>query len=221
MTAKLATVDGHILAGVEAPGAMDDRSIVPGCVSDKPQGRFMQFDSGYLSPYFVTDPERMEVAFGNAYILIHEKQIDSKQDLLPLLEQITKSGKPLVIIAGDVGGEALATLVVKKLCGPLQVAAVRTAGFGDQGERMLQSIAILTGGKAITEGLDTQLKNIKISDLGQAAKITIRKNNTVVEVRAAYDQRIRMPLYANLSLPPEARNNSTMAGHRELAPREQ
>ena len=133
----------------------------------------------------------MEVAFENAYILIHEKQIGSKQDLLPLLEQITKSGKPLVIVAGDVGGEALATLVVRNLYGPLQVAAVRTAGFGDQGERMLQSIAVLSGGKAITEGLDTQLKNIKISDLGQAAKITIDKNNTVVEVRAVYDQRIR------------------------------
>jgi hypothetical protein len=103
MTAKLATVDDHILAGVDAAGAMDDRSIVPRRVSDKPQGRFMQFDSGYLSPYFVTDPERMEVAFENAYVLIHEKQIGSKQDLLPLLEQITKSGKPLVIVAGDVG----------------------------------------------------------------------------------------------------------------------
>jgi chaperonin GroEL len=179
----------------------------------------MQFDSGYLSPYFVTDPERMEVAFENAYILIHEKQIGSKQDLLPLLEQITKSGRPLVIVAGDVGGEALATLVVRNLRGPLQVAAVRAPGFRDQRESMLQSIAVLTGGKAITEGLDSQLKNIKISDLGQAAKITIGKNNTVVEVRAAYDQRIRMPLYANLSLP-EARSNSTMAGHRELAPRE-
>ena len=163
----------------------------------------------------------MEVAFENAYILIHEKQIGSKQDLLPLLEQITKSGKPLVIVAGDVGGEALATLVVRYLYGPLQVAAVRTAGFGEQGERMLQIIAVLSGGKAITEGLDTQLKNIKISDLGQAAKITIGRNNTVVEVRAAYDQRIRMPLYANLSLPPEARNDSTMAAHRELAPPEQ
>src|ERR1035438_354796 len=221
MTAKLATVDDQILEGVEAAGAMGGGSIAPRSASDKLQGGFTQFDSGYLSPYFVTDPERMEVAFENAYILIHEKQIGSKQDLLPLLEQITKSGKPLVIVAGDVGGEALATLVVRNLHGPLQVAAVRTAGFGDQGERMLQSIAILTGGEAITKGLDTQLKNIKISDLGQAAKITIGKNKTVVEVRAAYDQRIRMPLYANLSLPPEVRNNSTMAGHRELAPPEQ
>lgn len=221
MTAKLATVDHHILAGVEVPGAMDHRSIVPSCVSDKPRGRFMQFDSGYLSPYFVTDHERMEVAFENAYVLIYEKQIGSKQDLLPLLEQITKSGRPLVIIAVDVCGEALATLVVRNLHGPLQVAAVRTAGSGDQGERTLRSIAVLTGGKAITEGLDTQLKNVKISDLGQAAKITIGKNNTVVEVRTAFDQQIRMPLYANLSLTPDARNNSTIAGHRELARGEQ
>ncbi len=202
MTAKLATVDGHILAGVEAPGAVNDRSIVPICVSDKPQGRFMQFDSGYLSPYFVTDPERMEVAFENAYILIHEKQIGSKQDLLPLLEQITKSGKPLVIVAGDVAGEALATLVVKKLCGPLQVAAVRAPALGDQRKSMLQGIAILTEGRAITEGLDTQLTNIKISDLGLAAKITIGKNNTVVEAKAAYDQRIR------ILAPPQARTGA-------------
>ena len=221
MTAKLATVDDRILAAAEAAEAKGGGSVVRRNPGDKPRGGFMQFDSGYLSPYFVTDPERMEVAFENAYILIHEKQIGSKRDLLPLLEQITKSGRPLVIVAGDVGGEALATLVVRNLRGPLQVAAVRAPGFRDQRESMLQSIAVLTGGKAITEGLDSQLKNIKISDLGQAAKITIGKNNTVVEVRAAYDQRIRMPLYANLSLPPEARNNSTMAGHRELAPPEQ
>jgi chaperonin GroEL len=119
------------------------------------------------------------------------------------------------------GGAKLATLVVRNLRGPLQVAAVRAPGFRDQRESMLQSIAVLTGGKAITEGLDTQLKNIKISDLGLAAKITIDKNNTMVEVRAAYDQRIRVPLYASLSLPPEAGNNSTMAGRRELVPPEQ
>jgi hypothetical protein len=220
MTAKLATQEDHILAGVEATATMGGVSVVPGSASDKPQGRFAQFDSGYLSPHFVTDPERMEVAFENAYILIHEKQIVSKQDLLPLLEQITKSGEPLVIIAGDVEGEALATLVVKKLCRPLQVAAVRAPGFGDQRKSMLQGIAILTGGKVIAEGCDIQLKNIRISDLGRAAKITIGKNNTVVEVRAAYDQRIRMPLYANVSLPPESRNNPTRAAHRELAPPE-
>jgi hypothetical protein len=221
MTAKLATVDDRILAGAEAADAKSGGSVVRRDPSDKPQGGFMQFDSGYLSPYFVTDPERMEVAFENPYILIHEKQISSKQNLLPLLAQITKSGKPLVIIAEDVCGEALATLVVKNLSGPLRVAAVRAPGSWDQRKSMLQGIAILTGGKAITEGLDIHLKNIQLSDLGQAAKITINKNNTVVEVRAVYDQRIRVPLYASLSLPPEARSNLTMAGHRELAPPEQ
>src|ERR1039458_5722010 len=151
MTAKLATVDDHILAGVEAAGAMG-ASIVASSAGDQPQDGFMQFDSGYLSPYFVTDPERMEVAFENAHILIHEKQIGSKPDLLPLLEQITKSGRPLVIIAEDVRGEALATLVVKNLSGPLRVAAIRAPGCGDQRKSMLQGIAILTGGRAITEG---------------------------------------------------------------------
>jgi chaperonin GroEL (HSP60 family) len=191
MTAKLATVEDHILAGIEAAGDMADGSIVPSSASDMPLGGFAQFDSGYLSPYFVTDPERMEVAFENAYILVHEKQIGSKQDLLPLLEQITKSGKPLVIVAENVCGEALATLVVKNLSGPLRVAAVRVPGSWDQRKSMLQGIASLTGGKAITKGLDIQLRNIQLSDLGQAAKITIDKNNTVVEVRAVYDPRIR------------------------------
>jgi chaperonin GroEL len=144
----------------------------------------MQFDCGYLSPYFITDPERMEVALENVYILIHEKKISSMKDLLPLLEQITRSGQPLLIIAEDVGSEALATLVVNKLRGPLQVAAVRAPGAGDQRKSMLQNIALLTGGKAITEGLDIPLKNIRISDLGKARKITIDKNNTVVEGRA-------------------------------------
>jgi chaperonin GroEL (HSP60 family) len=221
MTAKLATVNDHILAGVEAADVIGGGSVVPRSASDKSQGAFTQFDSGYLSPYFVTDPERMQVAFENAYILIHEKQIGSKQDLLPLLEQIIKSGKPLVIIAGDVGGEALATLVVKKLCGPLQVAAVRAPGFGDQRKSILQSIAVLTGGRAITEGPDIQLKNIHISDLGQAAKITIDKNSTVVEVKAAYDRRIRVPLYANLCVPPGDWNNAALTAHRELAQPEQ
>jgi chaperonin GroEL len=195
MTAQLATVDDRILARVEEAGAIRDGSIIPRSATDKPQVGGMQFDCGYLSPYFVTDPERMEVAFENVYVLIHEKKISSKEDLLPLLEQITKSGKPLLIIAEDVGGEALATLVVNKLRGPLQVAAVRAPGFGDQRKSMLQDIALLTGGKAITEGLDIQLKNVQISDLGQARKITIDKNNTVVEGRVKYDQ---------LSFEPEA-----------------
>lgn len=188
MTAQLAAVDDRILARVEEAVAIRDGSIIPRRASDKPQVGGMQFDCGYLSPYFVTDPERMEVAFENVYILIHEKKISSKKDLLPLLEQIAKSGKPLLIIAEDVGGEALATLVVNKLLGPLQVAAVRAPGFGDQRKSMLRDIALLTGGKAITEDLDIQLKNIQMSDLGQARKITIDKNHTVVEGRVMYDQ---------------------------------
>ena len=140
----------------------------------------MQFDRGYLSPYFVTDPERMEVALENAYILINEKKISSMKDLLPLLEQIAKSGKPLLIIAEDVEGEALATLVVNKLRGTLQLAAVKAPGFGDRRKAMLQDIAILTGGKAITEDLGIKLENVQISDLGQAKKITIDKDNTTV-----------------------------------------
>jgi chaperonin GroEL len=140
----------------------------------------MQFDRGYLSPYFVTDPERMEVAIENAYILINEKKISSMKDLLPLLEQIAKSGKPLLIIAEDVEGEALATLVVNKLRGTLQVAAVKAPGFGDRRKAMLQDIAILTGGKAITEDLGIKLENVQISDLGQVKKITIDKDNTTL-----------------------------------------
>ena len=140
----------------------------------------MQFDRGYLSPYFVTDPERMEVSLENAYILINEKKISSMKDLLPLLEQIAKSGKPLLIVAEDVEGEALATLVVNKLRGTLQVAAVKAPGFGDRRKAMLQDIATLTGGKAITEDLGIKLENVQIGDLGQAKKITIDKDNTTI-----------------------------------------
>jgi chaperonin GroEL len=140
----------------------------------------MQFDRGYLSPYFVTDPERMEAVLENPYILIHEKKISSMKDLLPLLEQIAKSSKPLVIIAEDVEGEALATLVVNKLRGTLHVAAVKAPGFGDRRKAMLQDIAILTGGKAITEDLGIKLENVQISDLGQAKKVTVDKDNTTI-----------------------------------------
>jgi chaperonin GroEL len=186
MTAKLATVDDRILARVEDGAAGRDGSVPSH--GDKQRVGSLQFGCGYLSPYFVTDPERMEVVFENVYILIHEKTISSKKDLVPLLEQITKSGKPLLIIAEDVGSEALATLVVNKLRGPLQVAAVRAPGFGAQRKSMLQELAHLTGAKAITEGFETQLNNIRISDLGQARKITIDKNNTVVEATFKYDQ---------------------------------
>ena len=140
----------------------------------------MQFDRGYLSPYFVTDPERMECVLENALILIHEKKISSMKDLLPLLEQIAKSGKPLLIIAEEVEGEALATLVVNKLRGTLQCCAVKAPGFGDRRKAMLEDIAILTGGKAISEDLGIKLENVKLEDLGKAKKITIDKDNTTI-----------------------------------------
>ena len=140
----------------------------------------MQFDRGYLSPYFVTDPDRMEVSLEEPYILIHEKKISSMKDLLPLLEQVARSGKPLVIIAEDVDGEALATLVVNKLRGTLNVAAVKAPGFGDRRKAMLEDIAKLTGGKAITEDLGIKLENVKVEDLGRAKRITIDKDNTTI-----------------------------------------
>jgi chaperonin GroEL len=140
----------------------------------------MQFDRGYLSPYFVTDPERMEVVLENPVILIHEKKISSMKDLLPVLEQVARLGRPLVIVAEDVEGEALATLVVNKLRGTLQAAAVKAPGFGDRRKAMLEDIAILTGGRAITEDLGIKLENIKIEDLGKAKKITIDKDNTTI-----------------------------------------
>ena len=140
----------------------------------------MQFDRGYLSPYFVTDPERMEVVLENPVILIHEKKISSMKDLLPVLEQVARSGKPLLIIAEEVDGEALATLVVNKLRGTLQAAAVKAPGFGDRRKQMLEDIAILTGGRAITEDLGIKLENIKLEDLGRAKKIVIDKDNTTI-----------------------------------------
>jgi len=140
----------------------------------------MQFDRGYLSPYFVTDPERMEVVLENPIILIHEKKISSMKDLLPLLEQVARMSKPLLIIAEDVDGEALATLVVNKLRGTLQAAAVKAPGFGDRRKAMLEDIAVLTGGKAVTEDLGIKLENVKVDDLGKAKKITIDKDNTTI-----------------------------------------
>ena len=140
----------------------------------------MQFDRGYLSPYFVTDPERMEVKLEDAYILIHEKKISSMKDLLPLLEQTARSGKPLLIISEDVEGEALATLVVNKLRGTLQICAVKAPGFGDRRKAMLDDIATLTGGKVIAEEVGFKLENVKTDDLGRAKKITIDKDNTTL-----------------------------------------
>src|SRR5712692_4923739 len=140
----------------------------------------MQFDRGYLSPYCVTDPERIECVLENALVLIHEKKISNMKDLLPVLEQVAKLGQPLLIVAEDVEGEALATLVVNKLRGTLHVAAVKAPGYGDRRKAMLEDIAILTGGKAITEDLGIKLENIKIDDLGKVKKITIDKDNTTL-----------------------------------------
>jgi chaperonin GroEL len=140
----------------------------------------MQFDRGYLSPYFVTDPERMEAILENPYILIHEKKVANMKDLLPLLEQIVKLGKPLLIIAEDVEGEALATLVVNKLRGTLNVAAVKAPGFGDRRKAMLQDIAVLTGGKMIAEELGVKLETVTMNDLGRAKRIVIDKDNTTI-----------------------------------------
>jgi chaperonin GroEL len=140
----------------------------------------MQFDKGYLSPYFVTNAESMEAVLENAYILIHEKKISSLKDLLPLLEKVAKAGRPLLIIAEDVEGEALATLVVNKLRGTLQVAAVKAPGFGDRRKAMLEDIAVLTGGRCITEDLGIKLENITLDDLGKAKRVTIDKENTTI-----------------------------------------
>jgi chaperonin GroEL len=140
----------------------------------------MQFDRGYLSPYFVTDPERMEAVLDNPLILINEKKISSMKDLLPLLEQVAKMGKPMLIIAEDVEGEALATLVVNKLRGTLNIAAVKAPGFGDRRKAMLEDIAILTGGKVISEDLGIKLENVQLEDLGRAKKVTIDKDNTTI-----------------------------------------
>ncbi|OGP79017.1 MAG: chaperonin GroL, partial [Deltaproteobacteria bacterium RBG_16_49_23] len=140
----------------------------------------MQFDRGYLSPYFVTDPEKMEAVLENVYILLNEKKISNMKDMLPILEQIAKMGKPLLILAEDVEGEALATLVVNKLRGTLKCCAVKAPGFGDRRKSMLEDIAILTGGKAISEDLGIKLENIKLNDLGQAKRIVIDKDNTTI-----------------------------------------
>src|SRR5947207_4747842 len=140
----------------------------------------MQFDRGYLSPYFVTDPERMETVLENAKILIYEKKISSMKDLLPILEQVARQGKPLLIIAEDVEGEALATLVVNKLRGTLNVAAVKAPGFGDRRKSMLEAIAILTAGKLITEDLAIKVENVKWEDLGDAKKVVVDKDNTTI-----------------------------------------
>jgi chaperonin GroEL len=140
----------------------------------------MQFDRGYLSPYFVTDQESMEVVHETAYLLIHEKKLSNLKDLLPLLEKVAKSGKPLLIIAEDVEGEALATLVVNKIRGTLQTTAVKAPGYGDRRKAMLEDIAVLTGATVISEDLGISLENVQLSDLGQAKRIVVDKDNTTI-----------------------------------------
>jgi chaperonin GroEL len=156
----------------------------------------MQFDRGYLSPYFVTDQERMEAVLDDALVLIHEKKISNMKDLLPVLEQAAKSGRPLAIIAEDIDGEALATLVVNKLRGTLRVCAVKAPGFGDRRKEMLTDIAILTGGKAITEDLGHKLENVTLEDLGSAKRMTISKDNTTIidgaGVKADIESRVKL-----------------------------
>jgi chaperonin GroEL len=151
----------------------------------------MQFDRGYLSPYFVTDPERMEAVLDDALILIHEKKISSMKDLLPLLEQVARQGRPLLIIAEDVEGEALATLVVNRLRGTLQVCAVKAPGFGDRRKAMLEDIAKLTGGRAITEDLGIKLESIQVQDLGRAKKVVVDKDNTTIVEGAGKESDIK------------------------------
>ena len=140
----------------------------------------MQFDRGYLSPYFVTDPDRMECVLEDPYILVQEKKISSMKDLLPVLEQIARAGKPLLIISEDVEGEALATLVVNKLRGTIHVCAVKAPGFGDRRKAMLEDISTLTGGKAIMEEMGTKLEDVKLADLGSARRVTVTKDNTTI-----------------------------------------
>src|SRR5688500_7673476 len=155
----------------------------------------MQFDRGYLSPYFVTDAERMEAVIEDPFLLINEKKISSMKDLLPILEQIARMGKPLVIIAEDVEGEALATLVVNKIRGTLNVAAVKAPGFGDRRKEMLKDVAVLTGGNVIAEELGIKLENVTLKDLGTAKRVVIDKDNTTIVEgagdRASIEGRVR------------------------------
>src|SRR5438309_1288695 len=164
------TITKDVITVEEAKGLETTLDVVEG----------MQFDRGYLSPYFVTDPERMEVVLEDPYILIHEKKISSMKDLLPLLEQVARSGKPLLIIAEEVEGEALATLVVNKLRGTLNAATVKAPGFGDRRKAMLEDIATLTAGRMIAEDLVVKLETVTLKDLGKAKRVTIDKDNTTI-----------------------------------------
>src|SRR5438445_13609590 len=174
-----------VITGEEAKGLETTLEVVEG----------MQFDRGYLSPYFVTDPERMETVFEDAYVLIHEKKISGMQDLLPLLEQVAKAGKPLLIIAEELEGDALATLVVNKLRGSLNACAVRAPGFGDRRKAILEDIATLSGGKMITEDLGLKLENVQLADLGSAKRVVVDKDNTTLidggGAKAAIEARVK------------------------------
>jgi chaperonin GroEL (HSP60 family) len=193
MTSQPATVSAHTLIRVEEVGTLPEGRQLSRGVKDASQIVDLKFDCGYLSPFFMTDPERMEVVFKNVYILIHEGKISAKKDLLKLLGPITKNRTPLLIIADDVEGEALATLVVKKLRGLLQVAAVRAPGFEDQRRSMLQNIARLTGGKTISQDSAMRPRDVLVSDLGQAKMITIDKKHTTIEIRLPYKPRFLEP----------------------------
>src|SRR5690625_2316218 len=151
----------------------------------------MQFDRGYLSPYFVTDPERMEAVLEDAYVLIHDKKISAMKDLLPILEKVAQQGKPLLIIAEDIEGEALATLVVNKLRGTLKICAVKAPGFGDRRKAMLQDIAILTGGQVISEEVGFKLENAVLSDLGRAKRVVVDKDDTTIVDGAGDPEKIK------------------------------
>jgi chaperonin GroEL len=206
MTAQLATVNERILADVEDDAsAVRDNTISPSRTSDGSQIDGIEFHSGYLSPHFITDPEHMEVVFDNVYVLVHQGTISSRKDLHPLLEQITKTGRPVLIIAEDITGEALATLVVNNLSGDLHVAAVRAPGLGDQRKSMLHGIALFTGGKTNTEGIAIQLSDMQISDLGQARRITVDKSHTRIATFESRDPLQRMPISfaAAAGIPPE------------------
>src|SRR5262245_39814863 len=154
----------------EAKGLETELEVVEG----------MQFDRGYLSPYFVTDPDRMEAVLEDCYILINEKKISSMKDLLPVLEQVARAGKPLLIVAEEIEGEALATLVVNKIRGTLHVCSVKAPGFGDRRKAMLQDIAVLTGGEFVSEDIGVKLENLELKSLGRAKRIVIDKDNTTI-----------------------------------------
>jgi len=198
------------LAHTEDARVFRDGSLIPSITGEMPEIGGMQIDCGYLSPYFITDPERMEVVFDNVYVLVHEGIISSGKDMLPLLEKITKSGRPMLIIAEDITGEALAALVVKRLSNSLQVVAVRVPGLGDQRKGMLHDIATFTGGKTTTVGIEIQLSDMQISDLGQARRIMVDKSHTCLAALERRDPLQQVPMISTAAAggPPGAEFDS-------------